>query len=68
MDRELQSDVAISKLVRDMGVAYSVIIDAMMDSNDQTNPAEAFVKSLLKQTVECVLLIREYCGHGFGGV
>ena len=66
MDGVLQSDATISKLVRDMGAAYSVV-DAIVDLHGELNSAD-FVKSLVMQTVECVLLIREYCGHGFGGV
>ena len=66
MDEELQSDATISKLVRDMGAAYSVI-DATVDSFDRLNSAD-FVKSLVEQTAESVILIHEYCGHGFGGM
>ena len=66
MDGVLKSDATISKLVRDMGAAYSVI-DTVVDSHGELKWADLF-KGLVMQTVECVLLIREYCGHGFGGV
>lgn len=31
-------------------------------------PLEAVIDKIVKQTLECVIFIREYTGHGFAGM
>ena len=32
-----------------------------------TKQLEAYIEEILRQTVECALFIKEYCGKGFAG-
>lgn len=32
-----------------------------------TKPLETYIEVTLRQTVECAIFIRQYCGRGFGG-
>ena len=65
MGKGLGMDKNLSKLVQDMGDTYSVV-NRVLDS-DGIGRAGDLITCLLKQTIECVALIREYSGGGFGG-
>jgi hypothetical protein len=43
-------------------------VDAVKALPDKISILEDTIIKILTQTVECVFFIREYCGHGFGGM
>jgi hypothetical protein len=42
-------------------------VDATRMLEDKAEIFEDTIMKILLQTVECVIFIREYCGHGFCG-
>jgi hypothetical protein len=54
------------ELVYVMDNLYS-FVDAVKGFPEKTKVLESTILSILTQTVECVVFIREYSGHGFGG-
>jgi hypothetical protein len=53
-------------LVSVMDMMYS-FVDAVKDIPEKIELMEGTIMTILTQTVECVVFIREYSGHGFGG-
>jgi hypothetical protein len=49
-----------------METVYS-FVNAVRELPDKLQVLEGVITSILKQTVECSIFIREYTGHGFAG-
>ena len=62
----LERDAKISKLMLDMEYTYSTANGVRGFQNEPDG--EDLMKGLMKQTVECVALIREHSGRGFSGM
>lgn len=50
-----------------MANVYS-FVDAIQVVPEKLKLLEDTIAAILRQTFECVTLIREYTGHGFGGM
>ena len=62
MSEGLERDGKMWKLISDMGSTYSTV------NGVRGTQAEDLMEGLMKQTVECVALIRERSGRGFSGM
>ena len=62
---QLDRDAQIMNLVNVMEDTYSFV--GAVDIREKIKIFEDTVMSILQQTVECVVFIREYSGRGFGG-
>jgi hypothetical protein len=60
-------DKKITDLIGTVKDVYS-FVDTVKALPDKISILEDTIMEILKQTVECVFFIREYCGHGFGGM
>jgi hypothetical protein len=45
-----------------------LFVDEVQLVREKTNSLEKVIKDILKQTIESTIFIREYTGHGFGGM
>jgi hypothetical protein len=54
------------ELMESMQDLYS-FVDAVKAVPQKVDRLESIILTILKQTVECVVFIREYSGNGFGG-
>jgi hypothetical protein len=63
---QLERDAQIKDLVDAMEDVYS-FVDAV-DIREKVKILEDTIITILQQTVECAVFIREYCGRGFGGI
>jgi hypothetical protein len=63
---QLDGDSKIVELVNAMDDTYS-FVDATKTLPEEIKSSENIIMEILAQTVECVVFIREYSGHGFGG-
>lgn len=62
----MEIDVALIDLVKSMEDVYS-FVEATESFQNKIVVLGKTIVHLLKQTVECVIYVREYTGHGFGG-
>jgi hypothetical protein len=63
---QLDRDAQLMGLVKAMEDVYS-FVEASDSFQDKVHVLQRTIDRILKQTVECVIFIREYTGHGFGG-
>jgi hypothetical protein len=45
-----------------------LFVDEVQLVQEKINSLEKVIEDILKQTIECTIFIREYTGHGFGGM
>ena len=63
---QLDRDAQLVGLVKTMEDVYS-FVEASDSFQNKVHVLQKTIDRILKQTVECVIFIREYTGHGFGG-
>jgi hypothetical protein len=63
---QLDRDTKIVKLIYAMDEMYS-FVESLKTFPKKVAVLENTITTILTQTVECVVFIREYSGHGFGG-
>jgi hypothetical protein len=63
---QLDRDAQLVDLVKTMEDVYS-FVEASDSFQNKVHVLQKTIDRILKQTVECVIFIREYTGHGFGG-
>ncbi|TFY69235.1 hypothetical protein EVG20_g3230 [Dentipellis fragilis] len=64
----LDRDAKVLDLVDTMGSLYSFVmpVQAMAEAKQTlTGPLEKTIKDIMIQTIECIVFVREYSGHGF---
>ena len=64
---QLDRDKEITELLDTMKDVYGFVED-VKKFPDKIDRLEDTILQILGQTVECSFFIREYCGHGFGGM
>lgn len=62
----MERDVELVNLVKTMEDVYS-FVEVTKSFQNKIVVFGKIILCLLKQTVECVIYVREYTGHGFGG-
>ena len=63
---QVERDQQLIDLVTTMENVYT-FVDAVQALPNKIVVFEDVITSILKQTVECAIFIREYTGHGFAG-
>jgi hypothetical protein len=63
---QFDRDTSLMELMESMQELY-LFVDAVKAVPQKIDRLESIILMILRQTVECVVFIREYSGHGFGG-
>lgn len=63
---QLERDRNVLALVAAMEDIYSIVEDSESFQN-KLRSFEDTIKKIMTQTIECVIFVREYTGHGFAG-